>query len=58
VILHNIATTLGLPEPDSYSDDEPEDSSDSEPDDNDDEQGGLNAGRLARERIVARYFQQ
>ncbi|PVD19085.1 hypothetical protein C0Q70_21644 [Pomacea canaliculata] len=58
IVLHNVATTLGLPHPDSDTDNDESDSSDSELDDGNNEQDGVQSGRLARDRIVSRYFQQ
>ncbi|KAK7095731.1 hypothetical protein V1264_005102 [Littorina saxatilis] len=54
IVLHNVAMTLGLPDPDDSDNSDPEDGSDDEIENGD--RNGAVSGRLARERIVARYF--
>lgn len=59
IVLHNVATTLRLDEPDE-PDPEPEPEPESDSDDSDDEFDGNAAlrGRLTRDRMVNRYFRR
>ena len=54
IVLHNIATTLRLPEPES-DDDESDDSDDDDDPEPCEDQPTL-AGRMARDRIVQQHF--